>query len=174
MFCVSRQAMIAAARVAAFAAAFIALQFGWQMARGSALDDFVIGTMTARPATWIINTLTPEVGAVAAGSSINSHGGGLNIRNGCEGTEALFLLMAAFVATPLGWSSRWKGFLLGTAVVYVANQLRVVGLFYAYRSNHALFDTMHSFVMPLALIVIVAGFFYAWLHRATKPLAPAA
>ena len=106
--------------------------------------------------------------------SINAPGGGLNVLNGCEGTEALFLLLAAFLVAPLPWRSRFGGFLLGVGMVFVVNQLRILALFYAYRADHALFDPLHGTVAPILVILLVAGYFYGWLlysrPRSTVPI----
>src|SRR5690348_8768243 len=81
-----------------FVLVFAGLQAGWEALRGSPIEYGLIHHATVVPSTWLVNTLTPEVQAVAVDSSIRSRQGSLNIRNGCEGLEALFLLCAALVA----------------------------------------------------------------------------
>jgi exosortase/archaeosortase family protein len=152
-------------RAAAFLVAFSVLQLGWQALRGSALEYFVIHTCTVVPATWLANHLTPGLGARAAGFSIHAPGGGLNVLNGCEGLEALFVLVAAFLIAPAPWRSRPLGLIGGALVVFVANQVRILVLFYAFRDERALFDPLHTLVTPLVLILAVACYFYVWLNR---------
>jgi len=160
-------------RILGFLATFVVLELSWEAARGTALERLVIHDATVRSATFLINALTPALAAQASESSIRAAGGGLNIRNGCEGLEVLFLLTAAFVVAPVPWRQRAAGLLLGTALIYVANEARIVGLFYAYRSDPALFDQLHSTVTPVAMILIVAFYFYAWLDRTRRSMAAA-
>jgi len=73
------------------------------------------------------------------------------------------LLCAAFAVAPLTWRSRLLGLLAGIAVVFAINQARILLLFYAYRADHTLFDPLHALVTPIAVVLLVAAYFYAWL-----------
>jgi exosortase family protein XrtM len=147
--------------IVAFLLLFFVLQSLWGFARGSRIEHLVIDQATAGVAAQLINWLTPGVNAVAEGSRVNAAGGGINILNGCEGTEVLFLLLPALWVAPLGWRRRLIGCLLGTVWVFALNQVRVVTLFYAHRSDMGLFDLLHGVVAPLVLIVLVTAFFAA-------------
>ena len=106
--------------------------------------------------------------------SIRAPGGGLNILNGCEGLEALFLLIAAFAVAPLTWQAKLLGAGLGVLVVFAVNQARILVLFYAYRADHALFDQLHSTVTPIAVVLLVSAYFYVWFNHAERRSSPAA
>ncbi len=160
-------------RVAGFVTVFVLFQLSWEAARGGAVERFVIHDLTVRPAVLVINLITPAVRAQAAGPTLQAAGGGLNVRNGCEGLEALFLLAAAFAIAPLAWRDRLPGLLVGAGLTYAANQLRLVGLFYAYRSDPGLFDLLHSTVTPIAMVLVVAAYFYVCLSRARASVAAA-
>lgn len=162
------------ARAILFLTVFSVVQLGWQGLRGSSVETLVVHDATVRPAAYLINLLTPATQVRAEGFSLHAPGGGLNILNGCEGTEALFLLFAGFVVAPLTWRSRMKGFLIGTGVVFVVNQLRIIALFYAYRADHSLFDPLHGTVAPLVVILVVCVYFYAWLSHAAPRATTAA
>jgi hypothetical protein len=41
-------------------------------------------------------------------------------------------------------------------------------LFYANRADRGLFDLLHATVTPIAVIILVAGYFYVWLFRHTR------
>jgi exosortase/archaeosortase family protein len=150
-------------RTLAFLVVFSALQLTWQKLSGSSLEELVIHTFTVRPAACLVNLFTPLVHAQAVHFSLIAPGGGLNILNGCDGLEALFLLISAFAIAPAPWRLRVVGLAAGLPVVFVVNQARILTLFYAYRTDHALFDPMHAIVAPIVVILIVAGYFYAWL-----------
>lgn len=153
-----------------FIGAFALMQWAWNNARGSAIENLVVHSATVVPATFLINHITPEANAKAQGAHIVAPGGGLNIMAGCEGTEVLFLLVAAFVAVPLGWRQRLAGVALGMVGTFILTQARIVTLFYAFRLNRAWFDVLHTLVLPAALIAIVGFYFYAFC-RHLRPLA---
>jgi exosortase family protein XrtM len=160
-------------RVVVFALLFVALQLSWQSLRGTVIEHWLVHDATVVPAAYFVNELTPNVQARAVEFSLRAPGGGLNILNGCEGIEALFLLVAAFAIAPFTWRSKALGLLLGVVFVFVVNQLRILALFYAYRMDRTLFAPLHEMVAPMAVIVLVAGFFYYWLalneSRRAKP-----
>ncbi len=155
-------------RGAAFIAVFVVLQLSWQGLRGTAVEHTVVDSGIVLPAVYTINHITPLVHASAQGTSIRAPGGSLNLRNGCEGTEALFLLIAALSSAPLSWRARGMGLLYGLPLIYALNQARVLVLFYAYRANPASFDLLHGSVTPIALVLAVAGYFYAWMAYSVR------
>ena len=161
-----------AVRALLFLLIFAALLFAWNASRGGAIERWVIDDVTVRPAAWLVNLLTPEVQAYARGTTLAAPGGGLNILNGCEGIDALFLLVTAFLVAPFALRDRIPGLLLGVALLYVVNQARILLLFYAWRRDPALFAALHGSVMPIVVVLAVAGWFYGWLR--SFPPRPAA
>ena len=152
-------------RVLAFLVLFFALQAGYSGGRGGALERLVIDQATVRTAAALIDTLSPELQVRADGPRLRARGGGLNVLNGCEGTDVAFLLLAALVVAPLPWRRRLAGLALGLPLVFALNQLRVLALFYAFRSDRAWFDLLHGAVAPLLLVLAVGVFFIVWLNR---------
>ena len=155
-----------------FLGVFALLQWAWGEARDTWVERLVIHQATVKPAAALVQWLTPEANARPVGASIKAPGGGLNILNGCEGTEVMFLLVAAFAAVRLGWRQRLFGLGLGLVLIFALNQARILALFYAYRNQRRLFDLLHTTVLPAVLIAAVALYFYAVLHRShTRRLA---
>lgn len=136
----------------------------WAGARGTALEHFIIGRMTVGCATAAINLLTPEVRAVVDGFRIRAPGGGINILNGCEGVDIAFMLVAALLAYPTTWRSRLSGIAAGMAFVFVLNQARILALFYAYRTDKALFGLLHGTVAPVFMIACTFAFVLLWTN----------
>ena len=155
-------------RGAVFVAVFTALQLGWEALRGTLFEYVLIHDLTIQPAAFLINQFTPDIHAQAMQFNLQARGGGLNIRNGCEGLEVLFLLWTAFAVAPLQWRSRLLGLLIGMFVVFVVNQLRILVLFYAYRLNHAWFDPLHASITPIVVVLLVTAYFYTWLFIAKQ------
>jgi exosortase/archaeosortase family protein len=148
-----------------------AFNLGWQSLHNTPVEQFIVHNATVVPAVWIANGLTPALQARAVGTTIKAPGGGLNILNGCEGLDALFLLIAAFCVAPLPWRARMRGVSLGILLVFIVNQARILGLLYAYRADPQLFQPLHGLIAPLAVVLIISGYFYVYLERSTQPLA---
>ncbi|RTL25772.1 MAG: exosortase/archaeosortase family protein [Burkholderiales bacterium] len=152
-------------RLALFLGVFAALQGLYGAAKGGWFEHLVIDKFTVQTAAWLIGVASPEVGVEPSGSRLKAPGGGINVLNGCEGMDVVFLLTAAMLVAPMSWRARLLGVLSGTLVVLILNQARVIALFYAFRSDRSLFDVLHGIVSPLLLIVAAAMFFIEWLQR---------
>lgn len=147
-----------------FLACLTSLQWAWSQARGTAIEQVVIHRATVDTAVALIHALTPGIPAHAEGARIRAPGGGINVLNGCEGTELLFLLCAALLAYPMSWRWRWLGMTSGTVLVFTLNQIRLLLLFYSYRADRAVFDQLHGLLIPLALMMAILSF-TGWLIR---------
>lgn len=154
-------------RAVAFVALFALLQALYGAARGTWVERLVIDQMTVQTAAWLINAAAPSVGVAAEGSRLRAPGGGINVINGCEGVDVAFLMACAMLVAPMSMRARMVGLLVGSAVVFLLNQVRVVGLFYAFRNDRALFDMLHGVLAPLLLIIAATFFFVVWLNRHT-------
>lgn len=152
------------ARIMLFAGLFAAMQFGWNSARDTSLERIAIDVLTVRPAAWLINHITPEIMVQAAGTRLKAAGGGINILNGCEGSDVVFLLAAAMLSAPLRMKWRLLGIGIGSIAILSCNQVRILALFYANRTDKALFELLHGIVAPVILILIATGFYVFWLE----------
>lgn len=155
-------------RLVWFALLFAVLQGAYGRAAGTAVERFVVDQITVGTAGWIVATLDPEAGVRVAGSRLSAPGGGINVLNGCEGTDVAFLLTAALFAAPLSWTRRAAGLAAGLALLFVLNQARVIALFYAVRAAPGWFDLLHGLVAPLLLVIATGAFFALWLGRAPR------
>ena len=149
---------------------FILMQAGWQMVRDDAIGHFIRGTVTVKPAVMLIHLLTPQIAASALGNQILAPGGGLVIKIGCEGIEALFILIAGLLSVTMAWRAKLSGIILGLVLIYTVNEIRILILFYAFRADKALFQLLHGTIAPLALIAIAGLFYHYWLLK-NQPLA---
>jgi exosortase/archaeosortase family protein len=150
-------------RLVVFTLAFVLLQAGWSLARGTAVERIAIDNATVVPAAWLVNQFTPEARAVAVRSSIRATGGGINVLNGCEGFDVLFLLASALLIAPATWRRRVFGFVAGAPLVWLLNQGRILVLFYANRADKELFALLHGTVAPLVMIMAVTLAFVLYL-----------
>ncbi len=161
-------AHIAALRfVLLFAGIFVALQYLYAAGRDGVAGHLLVDLGTVTPCAEIINLIDPHRMATAQGNRIASSSGSLSVRNGCEGTETLFLLLAAIAAFRGSWRSKLIGLLLGTALVYSLNLARLVVLFFAATESRGVFAAIHGYLAPTLMIVLCSLFFIGWAHRAS-------
>jgi exosortase/archaeosortase family protein len=155
-------------RIAAFLAVFALLHALWTWGRGGWLERLWIEDMTVRSAIAVLGVFSPSINATASGSRIVAAGGGLNILQGCEGVEVVFMLMAAFVAFPAPLRVRLLGIGAGVVFVFVLNQVRILALFYAFRNDRQIFDFLHTTGAPLVLVALTGLYFQVWVWRAKR------
>lgn len=144
-----------------FLLVFTLLHVGYQVSRGTVIEQVVIDQATVLPSAILINLLNSEERVVAEGHRLVSPTARLSILNGCEGTESLFLIIAAIVAYTARWPQKAAGILAGILLIYLVNQARIVGLWFALRHDRQLFAVMHGYIAP-TLIIMAASLFYLW------------
>lgn len=115
------------------------------------------------PATWLLDLMTDST-VTSEGTRIISSIARINVLKGCEGTEALLILYAAVLAglRPIKYSL--LGLLLGTGLIFILNQVRIIALFFIAAYDKSLFELVHGFVAPLIIIAAAGGFFMLWLR----------
>jgi len=153
-----------------FFAAFLLLQWGYQTLADTAAYRFYIEQLTVHPSAVVIQAIAPQDKVTGEGYRLSWPGGHLNIRNGCDGAEAIELLLAAFFAVSGSWRMKWRGMAIGLSLIYVLNQARLVALYFAIRHDKALFELIHGLLGPLVIIALVTLFFAWWI----APRAPQA
>lgn len=159
-----------------FLSVFFILQMSYDACRGTDFEHFILGDLTVSPTAVVINFLTPTVNVKALGNQLIAPGGGITVLKGCEGTEIMFMLVAAFAAVVMPWRRRLSGLGLGILLVFCLNQIRLVTLFYVYRSEPSLFNLLHGTVGPIVLVLCVALYALYWMgdsREAAQPNAPA-
>jgi exosortase/archaeosortase family protein len=156
-------------RLIAFAALFVALQSAWSAAQDGWLWRLWVEMLNVDVTVAAISALAPELGAYADGARIRAPGGGLNVLQGCDGAELLWLISAAFAVAPLPWRWRLGGWLAGLLLVWLLNIGRITALFFAWRHDAQWFDWLHNYIGPLALVVLLALYVQWIMQRAPRP-----
>ena len=151
--------------VALFVVAFFGCEILYMQSHGTGFERMFIDTLTVKPSAALINWFTPDEHVIAQGPRLVSPLARLSVLNGCEGTEAMFLLIAAITAFAAPWRHKVIGMLSGIVLVYVLNQLRIVVLYYSFRADQALFDLIHGAVGPGIIVLVACSFFFWWLKQ---------
>jgi exosortase H (IPTLxxWG-CTERM-specific) len=100
-----------------------------------------------------------------SGTSIVSSRFGVNINNGCNGVEAMLILLASIVAFPASMKARAAGLFLGAIVVQILNAIRIITLYLLGAYHPRLFDLFHTAVWQIVIIMAAIGFFLVWSAR---------
>jgi exosortase H (IPTLxxWG-CTERM-specific) len=104
-------------------------------------------------------------GVTVSGTIISSSRFGVNINNGCNGVEAMLILLASIVAFPASLKARSAGLLLGALAVQALNAVRIVTLYLLGAYQPRLFDMFHTAVWQIVIILSAIGFFLVWSAR---------
>ena len=102
----------------------------------------------------------------------------VNIRNGCNGVEAMLIFLAAVLAFPAPWRARLLGLGLGIAALQVVNLVRVVALFLTGVYWPRIFDASHTVIWQTVVILCGVLLWIFWASRfadlGPRPSEPAA
>lgn len=104
-----------------------------------------------------------------SGTVISSPRFGVNINNGCNGVEAMLILLASIVAFPASLRARLTGLALGALVVQLLNAVRIITLYLLGAYQPRLFDMFHTAVWQIVVILSAILFFLIWSARVAAP-----
>jgi exosortase H (IPTLxxWG-CTERM-specific) len=120
--------------------------------------------MLTRAAAFVLQTFDNSVisqGKLLASTRTNF---GVTVEAGCNGVEALIILVAAMVAFPAPWKHRIIGILVGALTVQTLNLLRVISLFYIGQWNMAVFEWMHLYAWQALIMLDVLVVWVLWIR----------
>lgn len=97
----------------------------------------------------------------------------VNIRNGCNGVEAMLIFLAAVLAFPAPWRARLLGLAVGVVAIQAVNLVRVVALYLTGAYFPAWFDASHTVVWQTVVILFSVLLWILWANRLGAPREPA-
>lgn len=103
--------------------------------------------------------------ADVSGTLITTKGFAVDVKNGCNGIEALVLLVAAMGAFPAPWSFRITGILGGLIAIQVINIVRIASLVWLGSAYPKIFQMFHVGVWQALIILISLLIFLVWSTR---------
>ena len=103
---------------------------------------------------------------IASGDAIVNafDGGGIQIVAGCNGVEAILILVAAVLAFPAPWKHKLIGIGLGFIAIQALNLVRIISLYYLQRWNHAWFEWFHLYLWQALIVLDALVAFLVWLR----------
>ncbi len=149
----------------AFFAIFICLRLAYDSIRDTWLERFILDDLTVKTSSVLINLVSSGTPVRAEGHSLVGQVSRLNVALGCEGTESILLLVAAILAFPTTLQNKFFGAVVGSAILYALNQIRIVGLFFVVQDRPQWFNALHGYLAPSAIILVTAVYFLIWTSR---------
>ena len=131
------------------------------------VDRFVILPFTsaiAEVSVWIVGLFDPN--AIAYGKILQSttNGFAISIERGCNGVEAVIILVSAMLAFPAPWKHRLVGIGLGFLAIQALNLVRIISLFYLGQWNRVWFDWFHLYLWQALIVLDALIAFLVWLR----------
>lgn len=91
----------------------------------------------------------------------------VDIRRGCDGVVATIVLLSALLAFPASWRDRLRGAVMGFALIFVLNLVRIFVLFgLGIAGQMAVFNFVHTYVAQMAVIAAAMVFWVYWTGTA--------
>jgi exosortase H (IPTLxxWG-CTERM-specific) len=154
-----REVTFLALFVVLLAGSFTLISVNW-------VNDHVIEPFTggiARVSGAALNMLGQHVsmrGTVIQGSHF-----AVNIRNGCNGVEAMLIFLSAVLAFPAPWRSRLAGLGLGILAIQIINLVRVVSLYLTGVYYPRIFDASHTVIWQSIVILFGVLLWVYWANH---------
>jgi len=131
------------------------------------VEQYVIYPFTSALASlsiWIVGFF--DTHAVAYGNELRStvNGLGIRIERGCNGVEAVIILISAMLAFPAPWKNRLLGIGLGFIAIQALNLVRIISLFYLIQWNRTWFDWFHLYLWQALIVLDALIAFLIWLR----------
>jgi exosortase H (IPTLxxWG-CTERM-specific) len=142
------------------------------------IDEHVILPFTsgiAKVSVWLVSLFDPHVIAYGKVLESTKNGFAISIERGCNGIEAVIILVSAMLAFPAPWKHRLVGIGLGFVAIQALNLVRIISLFYLGQWNRTWFDWFHLYLWQALIVLDALVAFLVWLRYLPRreALAPA-
>ena len=121
-------------------------------------------SVLAEASAWIIHLF--DGSTVSHGKLIQNANGSfiVSIERGCNGIEAVIILISAILAFPAPWKHRLVGLVFGFLAVQVLNLVRIVSLFFLGLWSHVWFEWFHLYLWQALIVLDALIVFLIWLR----------
>jgi len=118
----------------------------------------------AHVCAWLVGTFDSH--ALAVGKELHSttNGFAISIERGCNGIEAVIILVSAMLAYPAPWRCKLVGIGAGFVAIQGLNLVRIISLFYLGQWNRTWFDWFHLYLWQALIVLDALVAFLVWLR----------
>jgi exosortase H (IPTLxxWG-CTERM-specific) len=96
----------------------------------------------------------------------------VSIEAGCNGVEAMLVLLAAMLAFPAPWRMKVAGIVLGVLAVQVLNLVRIISLFYLGQWSPTAFEWAHLYLWQVLIMIDVLVVWLVWMRWVARKKIP--
>jgi len=97
-----------------------------------------------------------------------STGIGVSIEAGCNGIEAVVILVAAVIAFPSSWKLKCIGITAGFVAIQAVNLLRIISLYYLGQWNFQVFEFAHLYLWQALIMLDVLIVWLLWVRAVAR------
>lgn len=113
---------------------------------------------------WLMQLFDSEIAVVGKVIRSTTSAFGVSIEPGCNGVEAMIVLLAAIAAFPAPWVYKLKGLLAGFVAIQALNLVRIISLYYLGLWNPVLFEWAHLYVWQALIMLDALIVFLVWVR----------
>lgn len=128
--------------------------------------------LVARASAGLMAWMDPGVIAQGATVASTKTGFAVTILAGCNGVEAMLVLVAGVLAYPAPWRHRLIGLAIGIVAIQALNLLRIVSLFYLGQWDRQWFEWAHLYLWQALIMLDAVVVWLLWIRAVPAP-APA-
>jgi exosortase H (IPTLxxWG-CTERM-specific) len=91
------------------------------------------------------------------------------IAPGCDGIEAVIILVSAVLAFPSPWKHKLVGIAIGFVAIQALNLVRIISLFYMGQWSQVWFDWFHLYLWQALIVLDALAVWLIWLRYLPRP-----
>ena len=113
---------------------------------------------------WLMRLFDSQVAVTGKVIRSTTSSFGVSIEPGCNGVEALIVLLAAIAAFPAPLFYKFKGLLTGFVAIQALNLARIISLYYLGLWNATLFEWAHLYIWQALIMLDALIVFLIWVR----------
>lgn len=117
----------------------------------------------------LVTAFDPDVISQGVILRSQSNGFAVQIAPGCDGIEAVIILVSAVLAFPAPWRHRLAGIGVGFIAIQALNLVRIISLFYLGQWDRVWFDWFHLYLWQALIVLDALAVWLIWLRWLPKP-----
>ena len=125
-------------------------------------------SLLADSSGWLLSLFDSNVDTMGKIVRSTDNGFAISIEPGCNGVEAMIVLLAAIAAFPAPFSYKLKGLVWGFFAIQTMNLLRIISLFYLGQWSETLFDWAHLYIWQALIMLDALIVFLVWIRYLPK------
>lgn len=123
----------------------------------------------AQVSAWLVMLFDSEVSSEGVVIRSLTNGFAVAIAPGCDGIEAVIILISAVVAFPSPIKHKLVGIGIGFIAIQGLNLVRIISLFYLGQWSKVAFDWFHLYLWQALIVLDALAVWLIWLRYLPRP-----